>query len=87
MHNKSIACAVAALSITLLSGQGIAQQEQAPQDSQQEAAEPVATDPANDNNGAGAQAGASDQSPFEYESSEQISEDLSVSFPVDIQDP
>jgi hypothetical protein len=27
------------------------------------------------------------QSPFEYESSEQISEDLSVSFPVDIQDP
>jgi len=27
---------------------------------------------------------ASEDSPFEYESSEQISEDLSVSFPVDI---
>ena len=28
--------------------------------------------------------GSSDESPFDYQSSEQISEDLSVSFPVDI---
>ncbi len=28
--------------------------------------------------------GGSDDSPFDYEASEQISEDLSVSFPVDI---
>ncbi len=33
---------------------------------------------------AAASAGNTDDSPFDYEASEQISEDLSVSFPVDI---
>ena len=90
MHSNWIGRAAAALLFTTLSGQGLAQQEPAPQESQEsqeQASEPAATAPATDKGGAGAQTGAQEQSPFEYESSEQISEDLSVSFPVDIQDP
>lgn len=51
----------------------------APEEAKQTAADanqPEAPDPASQE--------AGDDSPFDYQSSEQISEDLSVSFPVDI---
>lgn len=57
--------------------------EQAPateQDSETASADP----PAADAEPTPAQAGAENEDPFDYEASEQISEDLSVSFPVDI---
>ena len=73
--------------LTLLLGSGtltlLAQQEQ------QEPVEPVPpeqweTQDADDTPATTSEQADADDSPFDYESSEKISEDLSVSFPVDI---
>ena len=49
-----------------------------------ETAQPAATQPARDPGTSADAAAPASRDPFDYESSEQISEDLSVSFPVDI---
>lgn len=65
------------LGSTALVAQETDPQEPAPKDeapaTTEPAAQPAAPEPA-----------ANDDSPFDYRSSEEISEDLSVSFPVDI---
>lgn len=79
--NAVIRTAIAALLLVLLYNSGSHAQEapeaqepasQEPADKQ--AAEEVPPEPAK----------SSDEDPFDYEATEQISEDLSVSFPVDI---
>ncbi len=86
MHSKWIRQAAVALLFTGITATAWAQQDQ-PREAVEEAAETAATpgaetgDAPDSGDPARPQPG---QSPFEYESSEQISEDLSVSFPVDI---
>lgn len=73
--------AIAAISLILLLATSTqAQDAQAPEESAESndsdtSSQPRAEEPA---------PGQRDDSPFDYKSSEQISEDLSVSFPVDI---
>ena len=65
------------LGSTALVAQETDPQESAPKDEAPAKAEPVAKP-------AAPAPAANDDSPFDYRSSEEISEDLSVSFPVDI---
>jgi len=66
-----------------------AQQEQQEQEQEQEPIEPIPTEQRETQDAEDTATTASeetdfDNSPFDYQSSEKISEDLSVSFPVDI---
>ncbi len=88
MHSKWIRVAVTVLLFAVGSGPAWTQQEEPREDSGEAAPDTATTPEPADASGSGSQAQPQPgQSPFEYESSEQISEDLSVSFPVDIQDP
>ena len=71
--------------IWVLSSPVAAQQADAPQKSEQAAEQDsTAPDGSQDSPGNDPAPAKTDDSPFDYQSSEEISEDLSVSFPVDI---
>jgi hypothetical protein len=72
---------IAAISlILLLAASSQAQDAQAPEESTENNDTAAATQPATEEPAPSQR----DDSPFDYKSSEEISEDLSVSFPVDI---
>ena len=83
MHSRWIWSAVAALLVTNSPAPTWAQQDE-PREAVGEAAADTATKPGAEPADAPGSGDQDRPSPFEYESSEQISEDLSVSFPVDI---
>jgi hypothetical protein len=72
--------ALALLLVAALAAAQPAGDEPAPADTTEQPAGSAATDPAT----SGDQAGERQRAPSDYRPSEQISEDLSVSFPVDI---
>ena len=88
MHSRWVGLAVIVLLIAGSNGSAWAQQGEPSETTGDAAPATTATPGPDDTPDSGDQAQPQPgQSPFEYESSEQISEDLSVSFPVDIQDP
>lgn len=89
MNRKRLLATIAGLTALLVAGLPLAQQQQddtaaAPDDQVKSGSTATQTEAAQDTAAIKPAPAKPDDSPFDYRSSEEISEDLPVSFPVDI---